>query len=70
MVPRSTTRHPLLELIDAAQSATGRRGLSSKRCFAHLQLAGNAYVEAVALDGAVRELSRIAAGPDACRAGQ
>ena len=28
----------------------------SRRCYAHLLLAGNAYVEAVAVEGAVREL--------------
>ncbi len=48
-------RHPLLDLITRPNPRQdGAAFLES--VFAHLQLAGNAYIEAVILDGAVREL--------------
>ncbi len=47
--------HPILELMAKPNSRqNGPAFLES--VFAHLQLAGNAYIEAVTLDGAVREL--------------
>ncbi|RKE72567.1 phage portal protein [Pseudorhodoplanes sinuspersici] len=47
--------HPLLDLI--AQPNPRQDGAAFlESVFAHLQLAGNAYIEAVTLDGAVREL--------------
>ena len=42
--------HPLLDLSGAAQSAAGRRGVS-RGAARYLLLAGNAYVEAVAIEG-------------------
>ncbi len=47
--------HPLLDLI--ARPNPRRDGAAFlESVFAHLQLAGNAYIEAVPLDGVVREL--------------
>ena len=47
--------HPLLDLI-ARPNPRQDGAVFLESVFAHLQLAGNAYVEAVTLDGAVREL--------------
>jgi HK97 family phage portal protein len=49
------TQHPLLDLIAAPNPAEARGDLL-ERLYAGLQIAGNAYVEAVRLDGTVREL--------------
>ena len=47
--------HPLLDLI-ARPNPRQDGAVFLESVFAHLQLAGNAYIEAVTLDGAVREL--------------
>ena len=47
--------HPLLDLI-ARPNPRQDGAAFLETVFAHLQLAGNAYIEAVTLDGAVREL--------------
>ena len=61
--------HPLLDAARTAQSAPGRRGFL-EALYGHLLVAGNAYVEAVAVEGAVRELyalrpDRMSVVPDA-----
>ena len=48
-------KHPLLDLI-ARPNPRQDGAIFLETLFAHLQLAGNAYIEAVTLDGAVREL--------------
>ncbi len=53
--PREIDAHPLLDLLARPNPrATGTEFLES--VYGHLLVAGNAYVEAVALDGQVREL--------------
>ncbi|MGE0213498.1 MAG: phage portal protein [Parvibaculaceae bacterium] len=67
---RELTAHPLLGLLARPNPAQGGQALL-ETLFGHLQVAGNAYLEAVAIDGAVRELHalrpdrmRLVPGPD------
>ncbi|MEP9352057.1 phage portal protein [Xanthobacter sp. KR7-65] len=67
---RERDAHPLLDLLDHPNPRLTRAGLVEAIC-CHLLVAGNAYVEAVAVDGAVRELHllrpdrvRVVPGPD------
>lgn len=67
---REQDAHPFLSLIDRPNPRLTRAALMEAIC-SHLLVAGNAYVEAVAVDGVVRELHllrpdrvRVVPGPD------
>jgi len=68
--PRELDRHPLLDLLARPNPRAQGADLLEALC-GHLMVAGNAYLEAVAVDGAVRELHilrpdrvRVVPGPD------
>ncbi len=67
---REDDGHPLMRLL-ARPNARQSRGAFLEAVYGHLMVAGNAYVEAVALEGEPRELHalrpdrmRVVAGPD------
>ena len=65
---RNSAEHPLLALLARPNPREGgQRFLES--LYGHLLVSGNAYVEAVSVDGAPRELLRAAARPHARGAG-